>query len=87
MLKPLNLVWHGFSEPNWFPYRYSFIFSFLILYFGYKGYRLLNNKDVSYIVIVIGFLWGLAILYGFMGSYAYLNLKKTVISIIFVGII
>lgn len=87
MLKPLNLVWHGFSEPNWFPYRYSFIFSFFILYFGYKGYRLLNNKDVSYIVIVIGFLWGLAILYGFMGSYAYLNLKKTVISIIFVGII
>jgi uncharacterized membrane protein YfhO len=27
----LDLVWHGFQLPNWLPYRYSFIFSFLCL--------------------------------------------------------
>jgi uncharacterized membrane protein YfhO len=27
----LDLVWHGFQLPNWLPYRYSFIFSFICL--------------------------------------------------------
>ncbi|MDR0903492.1 MAG: YfhO family protein [Ruminococcus sp.] len=27
----IDLVWHGFQLPNWLPYRYSFIFSFLCL--------------------------------------------------------
>lgn len=28
----LDMVWHGFQYPNWFPYRYAFLFSFIILY-------------------------------------------------------
>ena len=35
----LNLIWHGFNSPNWYPYRYSFLFSFLMLYFGWAGFR------------------------------------------------
>ena len=27
----INLVWHGFKEPVWFPYRYSFLFSLFLL--------------------------------------------------------
>jgi uncharacterized membrane protein YfhO len=27
----IDLAWHGFQLPNWLPYRYSFIFSFLCL--------------------------------------------------------
>ena len=26
-----NLVWHGFNPPSSFPYRYSFLFSFLLI--------------------------------------------------------
>lgn len=26
-----NLIWHGFAEPVWFPYRNSFLFGFVIL--------------------------------------------------------
>ena len=29
---PLDLVWHGFQHPVSFPYRYSFLFGFIILY-------------------------------------------------------
>lgn len=32
----LNIFWHAFDAPNWFPFRYSFIFTFLILYFAYR---------------------------------------------------
>lgn len=27
----LDLIWHGFKEPVWFPYRYSFLFSLFLL--------------------------------------------------------
>jgi uncharacterized membrane protein YfhO len=27
----IDVAWHGFQLPNWLPYRYSFIFSFLCL--------------------------------------------------------
>lgn len=27
----LNLIWHGFAEPVWFPYRNSFLVSFVLL--------------------------------------------------------
>lgn len=30
-IKPIDMAWHGFQAPNWIPYRYSFIFSFVIL--------------------------------------------------------
>ena len=33
----LNFVWHGFHFPNEVPYRFAFIFSFLILTWAYKG--------------------------------------------------
>lgn len=32
----LNLGWHAFEEPTWFPARYSFLFSFLILHLGLR---------------------------------------------------
>ena len=35
----LNLIWHGFNPPTWYPYRYSFLFSFLMLYFGWIGFQ------------------------------------------------
>ena len=30
-IKPLDMLWHGGQVPNWLPFRYSFIFSFLFL--------------------------------------------------------
>ncbi len=29
LINGLNLIWHGFNRPVWWPFRYSFIFSFL----------------------------------------------------------
>lgn len=30
--KGLDLAWHGFQKPVWFPYRYAFLFSFFMIY-------------------------------------------------------
>ncbi|MCH5268129.1 MAG: YfhO family protein [Lachnospiraceae bacterium] len=29
---PLDMAWHGFQYPNWFPYRYAFLFGFVLNY-------------------------------------------------------
>ncbi len=30
-LKPLDMAMHGFQVPNWLPFRYSFVFSFIFI--------------------------------------------------------
>lgn len=32
----LDIAWHGFQYPTWFPYRYAFIFSFFIIYLAFR---------------------------------------------------
>lgn len=33
----LDIVWHGFQYPTWFPYRYAFLFSFFLLYLALQA--------------------------------------------------
>lgn len=33
-IRPIDMLWHGGQMPNWLPYRYSFVISFLIVLFG-----------------------------------------------------
>lgn len=44
----LDVVWHGFNEPEGFAHRFAFLISFLILYIGSKGYvdEPFNKKPV-----------------------------------------
>ena len=37
ILSPLDKVWHLFQRPNWFPYRYSFLLSFFLLYLAVQA--------------------------------------------------
>lgn len=38
VINPLDLIMHGFQEPNCLNYRYSFIVIFLMLIMAYKGF-------------------------------------------------
>lgn len=43
-----DIAWHGFQYPNWFPYRYAFVFSFFILYMAVRAcYALPHNNFLS----------------------------------------
>lgn len=51
--KNLNLMWHAFDNPDWFPYRYSFVFSFLILFLSLRCFCTLivpQDKAMEYYV-------------------------------------
>ncbi len=44
---PLNLFWHGFNKPVGFLFRYSFLFSFALLYLGWLGWRRLRKGEAT----------------------------------------
>ena len=38
ILRQLDYIWHGFHFTNMIPYRFSFLFSFVMLYMAYKAW-------------------------------------------------
>ena len=63
----LNCVWHVFNRPTGSPYRYSFIYIFIVLYIAYMGYIELRdngmvNKYDKRVIFGIGFVLGLGLL-------------------------
>ena len=52
----LNFVWHAFHFPNDLPYRFSFIYSFILLVVSFKALSKLKSIHIKEIGI-ISFLW------------------------------
>ena len=45
LIRPIDMVWHGFQMPNWLPFRYSFTFSFTLVVMGAMAYK--SIKDIK----------------------------------------
>ena len=58
MASPLDLIWHGFQNPNWLNFRYSFMLSFILLIMAYKGFgnlRAVGDKFVFGVTALLVF--------------------------------
>ncbi len=46
----LDKVWHGFQQPHWFPWRYTFLFSFFLIFLSYQAFNRLkfSKKRMKY---------------------------------------
>ena len=44
-INTIDLAWHGFQLPIWLNYRYSFMFSFIMLTMAYRGFE--HFKDME----------------------------------------
>ena len=44
LLSPLDKAWHLFQRPNWFPFRYSFVWSFFLLYLAVQALGALLDR-------------------------------------------
>lgn len=42
-IRPADMMWHGGQMPNWLPYRYSFMISFLLIVFGAQAFDKLKK--------------------------------------------
>lgn len=56
----LNYIWHGFHYPNDLPYRWSFMYSFILLMLAYKAFTRLHEFSGRAIlgtgISVLGFI-------------------------------
>ena len=55
VLRQLDYIWHGFHFPNMIPYRFSFLYSFVMLYMAYRAY-LLRDKFQLWQVMLSGMI-------------------------------
>ena len=51
ILRQLDYIWHGFHFTNMIPYRFSFLYSFVVLYMAYRAYLLRNNFKIWQLIL------------------------------------
>ncbi len=61
-IKPADMAMHGFQVPQWLPFRYSFIFSFMLIYMSFRAFENLDGitmKNVGgvYAGLMIFLFW------------------------------
>lgn len=52
-IKPWDMAMHGFQVPNWLPFRYSFIFSFMLVLMAFRAFENLDgitSKNIGGVV-------------------------------------
>ena len=62
LMPVLNMAWHLFDNPNWFLYRYSFLFIFgmiLVAFYSFLHIRFLQNK---HFIAMFGLLFALLLI-------------------------
>ena len=57
IIRQLDYIWHGFHFTNMIPYRFSFLYSFVVLYMAYRAW-LLRRKFTPWQVIASALLAG-----------------------------
>ncbi len=63
IIRQLDYIWHGFHFTNQIPYRFSFLFSFVVLYMAYRAW-LVREQFKLWQLIAAGVLsLGLVLLY------------------------
>ncbi len=60
-ISTLELFWHGLSKPIWLSFRYSFIFSFVMLLMAYRAYEEIFKFKFKYFIITSGVIASLLI--------------------------
>ncbi len=69
----LDLVWHGFNEPNWYNYRYSFILSFLLAAAAGRELTALRAARPWHFILPVGLLAAVSVLVFAGRSYDYVS--------------
>ena len=60
ILRQLDYIWHGFHFTNMIPYRFSFLFSFVMLYMAYRAFAL--RRHMKFWQVIVAALLALGIM-------------------------
>ncbi|MBO4474731.1 MAG: YfhO family protein [Clostridiales bacterium] len=57
----LNRAWHLFDEPNWFNFRYSYVFSFVMIMVAFYSYMHMSSAPKKHFFASLGIVAGIAV--------------------------
>ena len=57
----LNRAWHLFDDPNWFNFRYSYVFSFVMILVAFYSYMHMKEAAKKHFFISLGIVCGIAV--------------------------
>ncbi len=83
-IKPVDMMWHGGQVPNWLPYRYSFLVSFVLLNMAAVAFKNLKGVSIGkltteFVLLLIGMLFMVRI------NYEHIDIKKSIwVAVIFI---
>lgn len=88
VFQPLDLIWHALQFPIWYPYRFSFIVCFWIIYIAAIGLNNLGNTIKIKTIIVSALIIIPAFIYTAIeiNKFNYMNITKYLISLSFIAI-
>ena len=61
IIRQLDYIWHGFHFTNMIPYRFAFLYSFVLLYMAYGAW--VHRKDFQPMQIILAMVAGIAIVF------------------------
>lgn len=65
-IKQLDFVWHGFHFPNMLPYRYSFLFSFVLITMAYRVFMNIDAIKSHHVLLASAIMFAV---YGIVSKY------------------
>lgn len=86
---PLNYVWHLFTVPSFYSYRYSFLLCFILINIAYKSYINLEislKKVLLFLALYLIISFYFIIISYFSKYYEFLNYKLIWLTLIILGI-
>lgn len=59
VIRPIDIIWHGFQNPNWLNYRYSFMLCFVLLTIAYKAIGEIKHANANLLLSISAVLFAL----------------------------
>lgn len=81
VIRQLDFIWHGFHFPNMLPYRFSFLFSFVLIVMAYRAFMNLEHTKLTHIIITVGLM---LVIIGIAYNY---QEKKAIIGTAFIAVL
>ena len=87
-IKPVDMMWHGGKVPVWMPYRYAFVFVFLLMMFGAEAFEHIKRVRLkTFGAVFAGLLAVLLIVDHYTGSEHFDTTLIIVIPIIVLSVV
>ncbi len=84
--KPIDMMWHGGQSPNWLPYRYSFMISFILLSMAAMAFTKLKDIRPGALGVVFFGMMVLLLVIAKLGYEHIDTIKSIWVSIVLIGV-